>query len=1103
MKALLRLPFLCLASLLAGTFAQAQTKGGPPRILPPHPRPRPPVIWIDPSQGKLKPMEVQSVDADIKVRGHLATTTLEMTFFNPNTRVLEGELIFPLGEGQTVASYSLEVDGKLRQAVVVEKEKGREVFEEVVRRGIDPGLAEITKGNVFRTRVYPLPPKGTKRVSVTFEQELGEDGKGFRYLLPLSFEEKLKSFHARAEVVKQEVATVVDAKEKGEELTFEKWRDSFVAELKKENEAMTKPLVFTVPKLADRPQIFMVSEKLDPDRMFFNVRVEPEIPVKVERAAVKRVGLFYDASGSAEQRDRKRENAFLAKWLKTLGNVKVDLVAFRNDADQAVTFDIKNGDASELIKAIESLPIDGGTSLGAVDVSSTPEADTVLLMSDGLTNFGPAEPKLSCEGLQVFAIHAAQIADSANLQRLMRKCGGRVLNLLTLNDDDALQAGRGVTFQFLGAKVLSGKADDLVPSLPEPLTRGFTMAGKFKGKTEIELSFGHDGHVDVTRRVVLNPADAMETERGDFVRRAWAQKKIAELMLDAKTNESAITALGKEHRVVTSGTSLIVLDRIEDYARHQIEPPEPELREQYLALVEKMPKNPRNRDEASHLDEVAKQWTEFKDWHAKRHPWLETVIKPAAEREAKFYELLSRDSGSGKPKLSTQDAERARELLEKAKGLAASWNTEGREDKSRALWIRDATDVMMQIDALRQRRIEAVPQSEVNTAEGRPSAPADPFSSGEGRVMSRALADNAPRPGAPPPAPAPVMAPAAEAAAGAGGGFGNRRAEAKKKDGGESGSGLASTIEVKPWNPDTPYLKRIKNADDAYATYLKERKDNAKRSAFFLDCADFFREEKKDDRIALRVLSNLAEMELESAPLLRILAYRLQQIGKHELAVPLFEEVLKMRGEEPQSRRDLALSLSRMEKPDWQRAASLLWEVVKKNWDGRFPGIEIIALHELNDVIARSGKGGVNAEQAGIEKRFLDAVPVDLRVVLTWDADNTDIDLWVTDPAGETCIFNHNRTQTGGRISNDFTQGYGPEVFTITRALPGTYTVRVNYYGNRQQKYSGSTTLQIEFQTAFDQKGSKRQAVTRRLTDTREVIEVGKFTFKPEMVGAE
>lgn len=102
-------------------------------------------------------MTVQEVKVEIRVQGHLATTTMEMAFYNPNNRVLEGELIFPLGVGQTVAGYALEVEGKMRQAVVVEKEKGREIFEEVVRRGIDPGLAELTKGNVFRTRVYPIP----------------------------------------------------------------------------------------------------------------------------------------------------------------------------------------------------------------------------------------------------------------------------------------------------------------------------------------------------------------------------------------------------------------------------------------------------------------------------------------------------------------------------------------------------------------------------------------------------------------------------------------------------------------------------------------------------------------------------------------------------------------------------------------------------------------------------------------------------------------------------------------------------------------------------------------------------------------------------------
>jgi len=442
--------------------------------------------------------------------------------------------------------------------------------------------------------------------------------------------------------------------------------------------------------------------------------------------------------------------------------------------------------------------------------------------------------------------------------------------------------------------------------------------------------------------------------------------------------------------------------------------------------------------------------------------------------------------------------------VEKAKDLAAGWNTEGREPKSRAVWVKDATQVMLAIEALRQRRLEAVPQSEDGGPgnvyfDGFVSGGASiggggsPLARGAGVARPMATSDpfSAPSPAAPP---APMTA--ARAPLSGEGRGGSKQAEMSQSE--DRGSALSGAIEVRAWNPDTPYLKKLRSAEDAYAAYLKERKDNANSSAFFLDCADFFRETKKDERIALRVLSNLAEMELESAPLLRILAYRLQQIGLYDLAVPLLEEVLKMRGEEPQSRRDLALALARMEKPDFSRAATLLWEVVAKNWDGRFPGVEVIALHELNDILVTAKAGAVDEEKIGIEKRFLDAVPVDLRVALTWDADSTDIDLWVIDPAGETCIFNHNRTLTGGHMSNDFTRGYGPEIFTIRRALPGTYTVKVNYYGNTQQKLAGATTVQVEFQTAFDQAGSKRQSVTRRLTDKREVIEVGKFVFKPQ-----
>lgn len=192
------------------------------------------------------------------------------------------------------------------------------------------------------------------------------------------------------------------------------------------------------------------------------------------------------------------------------------------------------------------------------------------------------------------------------------------------------------------------------------------------------------------------------------------------------------------------------------------------------------------------------------------------------------------------------------------------------------------------------------------------------------------------------------------------------------------------------------------------------------------------------------------------------------------------------------------LALTRQISPEYARATMLLWKVVSSEWDARFPEIQTIALHELNDVLARAPEGDRTKlvallDDQGIDHRLLDSVPVDLRVVLTWDADDTDIDLWVIDPTGEIAIYNQPRTKTGGRISRDFTGGYSPEVFTIRRPIPGTYTVKANYFGNRQQKLTGDVTVQVEFFTQFDTGKNKREAVTRRLENKKDLIEVGRF----------
>ena len=63
----------------------------PPGFIPP--RPAPAIELSDPSATA---MQVQKMAIEASVRGLYATVTTTMTFHNPNRRILEGDLVFPL-----------------------------------------------------------------------------------------------------------------------------------------------------------------------------------------------------------------------------------------------------------------------------------------------------------------------------------------------------------------------------------------------------------------------------------------------------------------------------------------------------------------------------------------------------------------------------------------------------------------------------------------------------------------------------------------------------------------------------------------------------------------------------------------------------------------------------------------------------------------------------------------------------------------------------------------------------------------------------------------------------------------------------------------------
>jgi len=112
---------------------------------------------------------------------------------------------------------------------------------------------------------------------------------------------------------------------------------------------------------------------------------------------------------------------------------------------------------------------------------------------------------------------------------------------------------------------------------------------------------------------------------------------------------------------------------------------------------------------------------------------------------------------------------------------------------------------------------------------------------------------------------------------------------------------------------------------------------------------------------------------------------------------------------------------------------------------------------EANHITPRLQALGVR--DIPLDPRLRARLDVDMRVVLDWYIDATDMDLWVDEPTGERAIYNNPRTQIGGRLSHDMTQGYGPEEYLLRHAPGGDYVVRVNTYRADSLNPNGAITV--------------------------------------------
>ena len=80
-------------------------------------------------------------------------------------------------------------------------------------------------------------------------------------------------------------------------------------------------------------------------------------------------------------------------------------------------------------------------------------------------------------------------------------------------------------------------------------------------------------------------------------------------------------------------------------------------------------------------------------------------------------------------------------------------------------------------------------------------------------------------------------------------------------------------------------------------------------------------------------------------------------------------------------------------------------------------------------------------------------------------------------------------------MSEDMTEGYGPEEFMLKDAVKGEYKILVDYYADDVQKISGPTVLKVTMFTNYGQPNEERKTTVVRLDKEKDELEVGSLKF--------
>lgn len=540
------------------------------------------LAWVEPPAGE-QPIQLTELTVEAEITGMYAQTTQTMVFFNPNSRPLEGSLTFPMPEGAVVCGYALDVEGRMVDGVVVPKEEARRILEAEIRLGVDPGLVEQVAGNLYRTRLYPLPPGGTRRVRITYVNELTSDGAAAHYHLPLTHGEHLQQVKVRLTVHQAPVRPMLSG---WAGVQMQEQGQAWISEGTLSGQ-LDHDFHLTLP---DLPDLFTQVERTEDDEVFFCVSVRQHITEQSDWQP-KRLGVVWDASGSRS--DHAKELQLLRQldpqWPGTGG----ELIVVREKPEAPVPFE----SLAQLADHLEQEACDGASGLSQLQLKA--QVDAWLFFSDGLDTVLPGLPEAGVQ--PIFPITSQPVHNGNLLHLLAEQSQGRFFNLNRWQLPDVVQALTSVTRTSPSLDCQGGEA------LHRNASQGrLQLLGRLSpAQPRALVSTGVLEAVSVQQN---------QAQPGSLLARAWAGRELMAVQARSGSPEESLE-IARRYGLVNEGASLLVLESLEQYLKYEVCPPrsDPKMRETYLSQL-KDRQDQKLGERRDRLETVCELWAERVRW---------------------------------------------------------------------------------------------------------------------------------------------------------------------------------------------------------------------------------------------------------------------------------------------------------------------------------------------------------------------------------------------------------------------------------------------------------------------------------------------------------